>query len=769
MFTSSKTFRWSLLLGGMLAVGLLPSVSVQAQDSDVGDPVSSYRTGENSVRTELPNPDSLQTNTGAADPKTQGPVRMARFASVQGNVTWRPDSTAAWSKATTNLPLRQGAEIGVTQGGRADIQFDDGSALRLGNGALAVLKVLFSDAQGEFTEVALNDGLATLHSRHAASVFQVDTPVASVKFSGESQVRFGVDGGSEIAVQKGSAAVEGSAGKTTVEAGKYLYLQDASSSFTPQAIPGSDSWDRWNSDRNRLIEGKSETYRHVPANIGLVSEDLDAAGSWHEDSKYGWVWAPRVSDHSWRPYYYGHWVWVDPFGWTWVSDESWGWAPYHYGTWVELSYGWSWCPGPRSQYWSPGVVSFCSYGDRYGWAPLCPWEVRYPSAFSLGCWGNNWGFSFSIGYAGCYYPERGGYCVGRGYDNYAVNRWNYGDRAFGATSYDRFRASSESRVTGSTFIPYNASHSAGATYAGSGAFNGRGTYEAAPRGDTSLFTKGKSLGAPSGKMPISGPATLQPGSLSRTSTREFVTNARPSQNATERSLYRAPLPTNVQRSLPSTEARGTDTLSRTNRSGLSSGNPTGRISSTDSTSAVGRSRSGFDPGSANHRTVTTGALGSDRSAAEAARQARVSLGYTGSRSTSDLSRGNDRTGASSSGATGYRNGSISDRSYPTSSSHSTGSSTPSSSGRSYGGSSREYSPGSSSDSYRVRPDFGGGRSSGGNSSGGRSSSNGSSSGGSSRSSSGGGYSGGGSRNSGSDSSSSGGHSSGGGGSFNRGR
>ena len=789
-----KPFRWSLLLGGMLVVGLAPAAHVQAQDADQGDSVSSYRTGENTPHNDQPfNDNDPQATSRPTDPKTQGPVRMARFAYVHGNVTWRPDSTASWSKATNNLPLRQGAEIWVTEGGRADLQFDDGSALRLGNGALAVLKVLYSDDKGEFTEIALNDGLATLHSRHADAVYQVDTPIASVKFSGESQVRFGVDGGSEIAVQSGSAAVEGSAGKTTVEAGHYLYLRDANSPYTARRIPGADSWDKWNSDRNRLIDGKSETYKHVPSNIGLVAEDLDSSGSWHDDSKYGWVWAPHVTERDWRPYYYGHWTWVDPFGWTWVSDESWGWAPYHYGTWIELSYGWSWCPGPQSQYWSPGVVSFSSYGDRFGWAPLCPWEVRYPSAFSLGCWGGNWGLNFSIGWAGCYYPSYGSFCEGRAFDNYYVNRFHYGDRFDnfnngngyryrpGTTASDRLNNSAEgNRAVNSRFVPYNAGHSAGATYAGNAAFNGKGSYQAAPRGDTSLFKQGRPVTAPTGKAPLSGPASIQPTDLARTSTRAFTTDARPPQGAMQRSLYRAPLPTNVQRSLPTTQTRSADVMPRSARTNQASGSPIGRTSTADSGLSSGRSQPGFS--SPAHSTVTTGISGNgpNRSPAEAARQARASLGMDGTHSNSAFSRGGDRSGVSGgpSGSAGsrasgsYRN-SGSDQGYASSGRSSQGSSSPyssgrsaqggsgpSSSGRSYGGSSRGSDPGSSSGSYRVRPDSGSSRnSSGGDYSGGGRSSGGGSSSGGGRSSNG----------SSGDSSSGGRSTGGGGGAFNRGR
>ncbi len=697
---SCKPFHWSLLLSGLLAIGLFPAVHAQAQEADQGDAISSYRTGENTPHKDQPFTEDTQVDPPVSDPKTQGPVRMARFAYIKGDVSWRPDSTANWSKATNNLPIRQGAEIMVHEGGRADLQFDDGSALRLGNGAVATLKVLFSDDKGEFSEITLTEGLATLHSRHTDAVYQVDTPMASVKFSGESQVRFGVDGGSEIAVQQGSAAVEGSVGKTTVTAGNYLYLRDATAPYTTHRIPNSDTWDQWNSERNKLIDGKSETAKHVPANIGLVAEDLDAAGTWHEDPKYGWVWAPRVTEPNWRPYYDGNWVWTDPYGWTWVSNESWGWAPYHYGTWAELSYGWCWCPGPVYQYWSPGVVSFSSYGDRWGWAPLCPWEVRYPSAFSLGYWGSNWCLSFSIGWAGCYYPERGGYCSGRPFDNHYVNHWHEGDRFRGGYGSDRVHGFQNARDN-SHFVPFNAGH--GGTIATAGAFNGRGGYKANARGDNSFFSKGTAVGAPAGRGTFSGPRSIEPTSLARTSTRSFVANAQAPQGVLQRSTYQAALPTNVQRSLPASQAR-------------IAGSPTGRTGVFDSGNASARSQVGSLSGSASHSTTVTGnpGVGSNRNPADAAREARASLGMSGGRSSAEFSRGGSVSGGSNGSAGSYRGGNSSssqsysgpDRSYSSPGrSYSVGGSTYAPN-RSYGGSTGG-SPGGNSGSYRVGPSYGG--------------------------------------------------------------
>jgi len=46
-----------------------------------------------------------------------------------------------------------------------------------------------------------------------------------------------------------------------------------------------------------------------------------------------------------RPIGTGHWVWISPWGWTWVDDAAWGFAPFHYGRWVYAGY-WAWSPGP---------------------------------------------------------------------------------------------------------------------------------------------------------------------------------------------------------------------------------------------------------------------------------------------------------------------------------------------------------------------------------------------------------------------------------------
>ena len=103
--------------------------------------------------------------------------------------------------------------------------------------------------------------------------------------------------------------------------------------------------------------------------IGYCYNYLAPYGSWVRMDPYGYVWCPRRMSYHWRPYSEGRWVWTD-YGWTWISDESWGWITFHYGRWGwDNDFGWFWVPGTT---WGPAWVSW-RYNDQYcGWAPLPP-------------------------------------------------------------------------------------------------------------------------------------------------------------------------------------------------------------------------------------------------------------------------------------------------------------------------------------------------------------------------------------------------------------
>ena len=104
--------------------------------------------------------------------------------------------------------------------------------------------------------------------------------------------------------------------------------------------------------------------------FSMFHERLAPYGDWFESERWGYVWQPREVDADFRPYYDGHWVNTDRYGWYWVSDEDWGDIVYHYGRWVyDPDDGWLWIPG---YVWAPAWVSWREGEGSTGWFPMPP-------------------------------------------------------------------------------------------------------------------------------------------------------------------------------------------------------------------------------------------------------------------------------------------------------------------------------------------------------------------------------------------------------------
>jgi len=114
-----------------------------------------------------------------------------------------------------------------------------------------------------------------------------------------------------------------------------------------------------------LNETKAQSV-NVNVSFSTFQNDLDPYGTWMDNPRFGQVWV--YEDPNFKPYYTnGHWEYTS-YGWSWVSDFEWGWAPFHYGRWeYDPLYGWMWIPGYE---WASAWVSWSSYDDYYGWAPL---------------------------------------------------------------------------------------------------------------------------------------------------------------------------------------------------------------------------------------------------------------------------------------------------------------------------------------------------------------------------------------------------------------
>lgn len=118
---------------------------------------------------------------------------------------------------------------------------------------------------------------------------------------------------------------------------------------------------------------------HLTISIQTFYDQLSPYGDWIYTPDFGYVWRPYFDyPQDFRPYSSGgNWVYTT-YGWTWVSDYNWGWATFHYGRWDFDDYlGWMWIPGYE---WAPAWVTWGSYNNYWGWAPLGPNIYAYSNS-----------------------------------------------------------------------------------------------------------------------------------------------------------------------------------------------------------------------------------------------------------------------------------------------------------------------------------------------------------------------------------------------------
>jgi hypothetical protein len=313
---------------------------------------------------------------------------VARISVLGGDVDVRRGDSDDAVAAAINAPLLAGDYLSTHTGGRAEVQFDEGNALRAG--ADSELRFAQIDATGHAVQLA--QGTVELRVYRPTDAHpEIDTPSAIVRPQeiGRYRVTVTGDGDTLVTVRSGRADVGSAENLRSLGAGSTALLQGSASNPSFQFVNAGppDDFDRWNDDRDRYVE-TAQSNQYVGEGI-VGAGDLDRYGRWVYAAGYGNVWAPYAAD-GWAPYTAGRWVWEGYYGWTWVSDEPWGWAPYHYGRWFyNPGYGWCWYPErahARPQ-WRPALVAFFSFGGgggfsigfgNVGWVPLAPAEPYHP-------------------------------------------------------------------------------------------------------------------------------------------------------------------------------------------------------------------------------------------------------------------------------------------------------------------------------------------------------------------------------------------------------
>jgi hypothetical protein len=398
-----------------------PHPNVQSSNIDANGQVTGQQPSDNSTaepgdaQSDQSQPTEAQQGgpTGEAPAKTD--MGVGRISLIHGDVSTQRGDSGDWSAATLNQPVVNGDKVSTGDGGRTEVELDFANVLRLGPNS----KANIANFTKRNIQIQLGQGIADyVVWKNSETEPEIDTPNVALHpahHDGIFRIEVRPDGDTIVIVRKGEAQIATPQGSTEIHAGDMATIRGSidQAQYKISAAPDPDDWDRWNSDRNHLIED-AQSWRHTNRYY-TGAQDLDAYGQWQNVPDYGDVWVPN-EPYGWAPYRDGDWTWEPYYGWTWVGYEPWGWAPYHYGRWFWWNNAWAWWPGPAwgwyRPFWAPAYVSFWGWGGGFG----------FGFGFGWGGWG---GFGWlPIGPGDWFHPWWGGYRGRFG----VFNAWDVGNR-----------------------------------------------------------------------------------------------------------------------------------------------------------------------------------------------------------------------------------------------------------------------------------------------------------------------------------------------------
>jgi hypothetical protein len=220
-------------------------------------------------------------------------ARIVRLSDVQGSVLIDKNSGSGFENAFLNLPVTQGTQLRTGDRGRAEIEFEDGSTMRITPNTTVVFRTLGNEAGKRKSAVDLESGQAYVNwlgkggdeftlsfSREKLNLLQAAH--FRVELSAES---------AELASFKNDIEVMGPAGAVKVDKKKMAEFDLANNDTVSTARLKSDPNDTWDKDSISY----HDTYaKNNSSPLGYGVSDLNYYGSYNNVSGYGMLWQPYL-------------------------------------------------------------------------------------------------------------------------------------------------------------------------------------------------------------------------------------------------------------------------------------------------------------------------------------------------------------------------------------------------------------------------------------------------------------------------------------------
>jgi hypothetical protein len=274
-------------------------------------------------------------------------ARIVRLSDVQGTVQIDKNSGMGFENAFTNLPITQGVELRTRENGRAEIEFEDGSTLRLTPNTTVQFSTLgLSDAGKRISSVELVEGKAYINwLGKGGDEFTLNFAHEKVELRQSAHFRVARSSSmAEIASFKNELEVVGPSGTVKVDKKKMVTFDvDDNDRSTLAKNFEEDPYDQWDKES---IEYHDQYSKNNSTPYGYGYSDLGYYGGYSNVPGYGMMWQPYFAGIGWNPFMDGAWSWYPGFGYMWASAYPWGWMPYYYGNWAFApGFGWGWQPG----------------------------------------------------------------------------------------------------------------------------------------------------------------------------------------------------------------------------------------------------------------------------------------------------------------------------------------------------------------------------------------------------------------------------------------
>jgi hypothetical protein len=212
------------------------------------------------------------TSAAVATSAALSHARVVSLSMVQGLVAIRKPDTGQWVRATVNAPVEEGYTVATERNSFAEVQFENGSTLRIGEFSRIEFKQLaLAPHRGHVNRLTLVVGVATSNvSPEKHDEYVVTAAGVNVTPRGRAEFRTDLKAG-RMRVEVFNGHVLAADAKQSETVGKnhaVAYDYRSGAAFQEAKAIQRDGWDKWVQERDR--EADLAAYRRTddPNNTG---------------------------------------------------------------------------------------------------------------------------------------------------------------------------------------------------------------------------------------------------------------------------------------------------------------------------------------------------------------------------------------------------------------------------------------------------------------------------------------------------------------------